>query len=229
MTTTTKRTLTQFLVLTVAFAFALSVNYLHAWTSPPANPPNNNVAAPINEGTTSQTKNGILGVNALAVFGDLILSGTTNYLNFGTVAGSSGYGLRNNSGTVEYKNSGGSWAGVGGSSGGSGGSISTSGGIPAGTTQTITLTSDSLIVQFFGPFSAGDMAQTGGFIVKQGGIWKAYLSASIRYASFDLTTTEQCLLNSGIAVVCARLDAGNNMVVRTGIPPTVLYYFVFDK
>ncbi|TSC69505.1 MAG: hepHag family protein [Parcubacteria group bacterium Gr01-1014_56] len=107
--TTTKRLTAQFLILTVAFAFALSVNYLHAWTSPPANPPNNNVAAPINEGTTSQTKNGILGVNALAVFGDLILSGSTNYLNFGTVAGSAGYGIRNNSGTLEYKNSGGSW------------------------------------------------------------------------------------------------------------------------
>ncbi|TSC69506.1 MAG: hypothetical protein G01um101456_187 [Parcubacteria group bacterium Gr01-1014_56] len=116
--TTTKRLTAQFLVLTVAFVLALSVNYLHAWTSPPANPPNSNVAAPINEGTTSQTKNGILGVNALAVFGDLILSGTTNYLNFGTVAGSSGYGIRNNSGTIEFKNSGGAWAGVGGSGSG---------------------------------------------------------------------------------------------------------------
>lgn len=35
-----------------------------------------------------------------------------NYFNFGTVAGASGYGIRNNSGTVEYKNSGGAWGTV---------------------------------------------------------------------------------------------------------------------
>ena len=121
--TTTKRLVAQFLVLTVAFVFALSVNYLHAWTSPPASPPNSNVSAPINEGSTAQTKNGILGANALAVFGDAILSGTNNYLNFGSTAGSSGYGFRNNNGTVEYKNSGGSWGGVGGVAGGGAGTI----------------------------------------------------------------------------------------------------------
>ena len=115
-----KRLTAQLLVLSVAFVFALSVNYLHAWTPPPANPPSGNVAAPINEGSTAQTKNGILGANALAVFGDAILSGTNNYLNFGSTAGSSGYGFRNNNGTVEYKNSGGSWGGVGGVAGGGG-------------------------------------------------------------------------------------------------------------
>jgi len=32
-----------------------------------------------------------------------------NYFNFGTVAGTLGYGIRNNAGTIEYKNSGGTW------------------------------------------------------------------------------------------------------------------------
>lgn len=36
----------------------------------------------------------------------------TDYLNFGTVAGTTGYGIRNNAGVVEYKNSGGSWGTV---------------------------------------------------------------------------------------------------------------------
>jgi len=34
---------------------------------------------------------------------------TPNYLNFSGTSGSSGFGIRNNAGTIEYKNSGGSW------------------------------------------------------------------------------------------------------------------------
>jgi hypothetical protein len=37
---------------------------------------------------------------------------STGYLNFGGTTGSSGYGVRANAGTIEIKNSGGSWAGV---------------------------------------------------------------------------------------------------------------------
>ena len=120
---TLTRLTAQLLVLTAAFTFALSINYLHAWTSPPANPPTCPAGyagcdAPINEGPTDQTKNGTLRTNALttsfAVFNDAILSGTNNYLNFGSTYGPAGYGFRNNNGAVEYKNSGGSWGGVGG-------------------------------------------------------------------------------------------------------------------
>jgi hypothetical protein len=71
------------------------------------------VAAPINVGTADQVKDGGLGVNYLAVFGNALLgglSGITAYLNFGTTAGSGGYGVRDNAGTIEFKNSGGSWA-----------------------------------------------------------------------------------------------------------------------
>lgn len=94
---------------------------LFAWTGPSAAPPSSNTLAPINIGTSDQVKDGGLSLNSLAIFGNTLLSGTTNYLNFGTVAGTSGYGLRNNSGIVEFKNSGGSWTsmaslyGVGGS------------------------------------------------------------------------------------------------------------------
>jgi len=35
------------------------------------------------------------------------------YLNFGSTDGSSGYGLKDNGGTIQYKNSGGSWADLG--------------------------------------------------------------------------------------------------------------------
>lgn len=81
-----------------------------AWTGPTGTAPNSNVSAPVNVGTTDQVKNAGLSLNSLAVFGNAILSGTTNYLNFGTISGTTGYGIRNNSGTLQFKNSGGAWA-----------------------------------------------------------------------------------------------------------------------
>jgi hypothetical protein len=39
-----------------------------------------------------------------------MLSGDNNYINFNTTNGTDGYGFRDNAGTVEFKNSGGSWA-----------------------------------------------------------------------------------------------------------------------
>lgn len=80
-----------------------------AWTGPASAPPNSNVAAPINVGSTDQVKNAGLALNSLAVFGNQILSGSSRYLNFGTTAGASGYGIRDNAGTMEFKNSNGQW------------------------------------------------------------------------------------------------------------------------
>jgi hypothetical protein len=41
---------------------------------------------------------------------NILIKGSNKYLNFGTLSGSSGYGVRDNSGTIEIKNSGGAWA-----------------------------------------------------------------------------------------------------------------------
>ena len=82
---------------------------------PHAKLPNGNVAAPINVGSIAQVKNGGLGVNTLAVFGNSLFGGSTGsnaYLNFGATAGSNGYGIRDNAGVLEFKNSGGSWASI---------------------------------------------------------------------------------------------------------------------
>lgn len=83
-----------------------------AWTGPTVAPPNGNVASPINTGTTNQVKNAGLSVNSLAVFGNAILSGASRYLNFGTIVGSTGYGFRDNAGTMQLKNSGGAWVNI---------------------------------------------------------------------------------------------------------------------
>ncbi len=58
----------------------------------------------------------IVPVNPLGM--DLLLTGTNKYLNFNTLNGSTGYGFRDNGGTMEFKNSGGAWAGFLGLGGG---------------------------------------------------------------------------------------------------------------
>lgn len=88
-----------------SFASAIAI----AWTGPSDPPPAGNVAAPVNVGAIAQLKDGTLGVNGLAVFGNTILQGSS-YLNFGPTAGTAGYGVRDNAGVLEFKNSGGSWA-----------------------------------------------------------------------------------------------------------------------
>jgi hypothetical protein len=48
-------------------ALGLSMSLVaFAWTSPPASPPSNNVSAPLNVGTSAQTKNGDLVVNGFS-------------------------------------------------------------------------------------------------------------------------------------------------------------------
>lgn len=79
-----------------------------SWTGPTGSPPNSNVAAPVNVGSTDQVKSGSLGVGGLAVFGNSLLQ-AASYLNWGSTSGSDGYGIRDNSGMLEYKNSGGTW------------------------------------------------------------------------------------------------------------------------
>lgn len=99
----------------------LTAGILGAWTGPTDTPPDGNVPSPINVGSITdreniQTKNDQLSVyglatDALAVFGNTILSGSSpRYINFGTTAGSAGYGLRDNSGIIEHKDSGGDWS-----------------------------------------------------------------------------------------------------------------------
>jgi hypothetical protein len=82
------------IIADIVMGSTLSTMIALAWTAPTASPPGNNVSSPINVSSTAQLKNGTLGVNALGVFGDTILSGSGTdgtppaYLNFGAVSGS---------------------------------------------------------------------------------------------------------------------------------------------
>ncbi|OGG59823.1 hypothetical protein A2765_04520 [Candidatus Kaiserbacteria bacterium RIFCSPHIGHO2_01_FULL_56_24] len=117
-------TLTGFAAGAVLFTAA---SIVLAWTGPTSAPPNGNVSAPINVGTIDQIKSGAFGVksisplvfdfevngsalvSSLAVTGNALLSGASRYLSFGSTAGSTGYGFRDNAGTMEFKDSGGNW------------------------------------------------------------------------------------------------------------------------
>jgi hypothetical protein len=96
-------------ITAVAASVFVSFGIASAWTGPTASPPASNVAAPINVGTSDQVKNASIGVNGLAVFGNTLLQPSA-YLNWGVTAGTVGYGMRDNSGTLEFKNTGGTWA-----------------------------------------------------------------------------------------------------------------------
>lgn len=63
---------------------------------------------------------------------DILIFGSNHYLNFGSVTGTNGYGVRDNAGTIECKNSGGAWAACVGAA------SSITGLISAGTNVTIT-------------------------------------------------------------------------------------------
>lgn len=68
-----------------------------------------------------QTINGGTAIQTISPTGyDVLINGTSKYLNFNTTVGSTGYGIRDNNGVMEFKNSGGSWAGIGGGGAGSG-------------------------------------------------------------------------------------------------------------
>ena len=90
---------------------ALSSMVALAWTGPTGTPPSNNVPAPINVGSTNQVKSANIAVNGLAVFGNSLLQ-ASSYLNWGVTAGTSGYGIRDNAGTLEFKASAGLWQNI---------------------------------------------------------------------------------------------------------------------
>lgn len=82
-----------------------------AWTGPSSFPPAGNVAAPINVSSTNQVKNANLAVNGLSVFGNSLLNPGA-YLNWGTTAGSGGYGMRDAGGILEFKTATGTWQSI---------------------------------------------------------------------------------------------------------------------
>lgn len=85
------------------------------WVGPPCDaipaPPPCNANAPINVGSSAQTKLGALNIsNNLGAYSVWLTASGGSYISFGGVPWASGYGIRDNAGTMEYKNSAGAWA-----------------------------------------------------------------------------------------------------------------------
>lgn len=88
----------------VAFFIVIGgVQSLAAWSAPTGTPGNNNTVSPVNTGSGTQSKPGVLGANILNIYGSNL------YLNFGNPDGASGFGIRSNAGVLEGKDSGGVW------------------------------------------------------------------------------------------------------------------------
>ena len=73
----TKKQIISAIKITVLSAILIvGLNYANAaWSGPTATAPDGNTPTPINIGTTSQIKNGGLGLNALSVFGSGLFTG----------------------------------------------------------------------------------------------------------------------------------------------------------
>jgi hypothetical protein len=69
--------------------------------------------------TITSVHGGMSFNKTLFVTGGLIYS-ASSYQNWGSVTGSSGYGLRDNAGTIQFKHTGGDWANIGSGTGSSG-------------------------------------------------------------------------------------------------------------
>lgn len=79
------------------------------------------------ENEVFQTGVGGTYIHTIAPAGyDILVNGTSKYVNFNTVVGSSGYGFRDNAGSMEVKNSGGVWEGFGVGGGGFTGNLTDS-------------------------------------------------------------------------------------------------------
>jgi hypothetical protein len=98
-----------------------------------------------------------LFLEGLQIYGSLSVSGSSllesgAYINFGNKIGSDGYGLRDNSGTIQAKNSGGSWVTIGAGGDGNPGGANTqvqfnnNGSFGGDSSFTFNSTSDSLTV-----------------------------------------------------------------------------------
>ena len=72
----TKKQITSAIKITVLSAILIvGLNYVNAaWSGPTANPPSGGIPTPVNISSVNQVKNGGLGVNALSVFGDGLIS-----------------------------------------------------------------------------------------------------------------------------------------------------------
>jgi hypothetical protein len=156
---------------------------------------------------------------------------TSGYLNFGTTFGTSGYGLRDNAGSLEYKNSGGAWAALT-SGGGGGGGTSFSAGSASAPGWPVTTDTDTGLFQ---PSSTPNTLS-----IASGGVESARFKSSpsaVNYVQFTPSATTAAVTvgsagsDTNIDVALTPKGTGvvtvTNGVLNLGIAGTALGKGVF--
>lgn len=143
---------------------------------------------------------------------DLLISGSNHYINFNAVTGSSGYGFRDNAGTIEFKNSGGSWTGIG-SGGGGGTGAATSSFVGTYPVQVTPSASAITISSAFGTTSNSGMSQ-GSLYVGSGGIFQTAASSSI-FGYTPLNPTRALTINGTANQITSSAGAQDLSADRT--------------
>lgn len=156
---------------------------------------------------------------------DILINGTDKYLNFNTISGSSGYGFRDNGGTMQWKNSGGSWQNIGsGGGGGSPGGLNTqvqynNSGSFGGITGAVT---DGTILSLTNPLIGGATITTStvnGVTLTTGGGTTTFLNANGAYSTpvgTVYTGTANRITVTGTVIDIAATYVGQSSITTLG-------------
>jgi len=226
---TTRTYIAQFLVLSVALTLALGANYLYAaWTPAPANPPGNNVDAPINVGSAEQTKTGDLTVAGISPAKAGITTDVLSVLGATSISGKLGIGntpvyqldltdaysaFPSNREGIRFPD----------------GSVQTSAAsAPADSLSVLDagyirygFTEPNSKIHVFSPgwkiiFFEGDSGNQsddgalGGYVYIKDGVTRAVFHNKSTYSNIQITTTEKCVGGD----ICFSLDGAGNLVLE---------------
>ena len=150
-------------------------------------------------------------LSLLDVFGNAILSGANRYLNFGDATSTAGYGIRDNSGVIEFKNNAGSWAALsaGGGSSDSNWTFFNNSGVRFATSTNQLLLGANATTSSTAVLEVAGSALVRGALTSYGLITGSYFSATST-ASSTFAGGIESLIQLGIGSTATTTIRGNN-------------------
>lgn len=151
---------------------------------------------------------------------DVLINGLSKYLNFGSTVGTSGYGFRDNAGSIEFKHSGGSWAAIGTGGGGGGSATTTINGMAtssftfaAGNKLTVASSSGNTITYSLTTSSISQFLNDSGYVTSTGSGLSGGIVNQVLF--YDSTTTATSSANLYWASSTSRLGIGTTQPSST--------------